>query len=179
MATVDQYRHQLAALLPPGIALTAEPDSELDILLHKLAAQLAPVAGTATQLQQDALPTSTAQLLDAWETAFNLPDELLPLSAGQPERQAWLLSKVTDLGGARIPRYLQLVRQLGFEQVQIKRLKPFTTRSPCGDGVWRPDARFAWVLRVADTSPLMPLSALQALIHREAPGITIPIILET
>lgn len=178
MATVDQYRHQLAALLPPGMALTAEPDSELDILLQKLAALLAPVASTATQLQQDALPATTDQLLDAWETAFALPDELAAAAPTRAERLARLVSRVADMGGARIPRYLQIAQQLGYENPGIERLKPFTANSGCRDRIWGPDARFGWIMRVSGNAPALPIEVLTALIAREAPAISIPMILK-
>jgi len=72
------FLDQLKALLPPGIALSREPDAALMAILGVSAGELAEVDGRASALLEESDPRTTLALFDEWERAFGLPDDCTP-----------------------------------------------------------------------------------------------------
>ncbi len=86
--TAEDYRHQLASLLPRGPAWTRDPASVLQRLLAGLARSLARLDAAASSLPDEARPSTTYHLLPDWERALGLPDVCSALGATITERRA-------------------------------------------------------------------------------------------
>lgn len=176
----------LQALLPQGHAWPTEPEAELTQLINQIAGQFARVEQRALDLLIEADPRRTRELLDEWEISLGLPDHCTVGTQAADDRRAAVVAKLTDLGGARIPRYITMARALGYPNARTKRFAPFTCRSACTDGLWPEDARFMWSLdigenRVARMSVTSRCSEplrrwgdymLECVIHRETPAIS-------
>jgi len=146
--SAEQYAQQLANLLPPGAALSAEPGSELAELLARLGKFLAGAHNRAEQLLDEATPWHTLELLPEWETSLGLPDSC---SVGTPtlaERRASLVAKLTDVGGARIARFVQIAAALGYSGASTRRFAAHTCEFSCETPLYSEDWRFSWQLRV-------------------------------
>lgn len=146
--SAEQYAQQLANLLPPGIALAAEPGSEMAELLARLGKFLAAAHNRGEQLLAEASPWHTLELLPEWETSLALPDSCSVAVPTLAERRASLEAKLTDAGGARIGRFVQIARALGYEGVTTSRFPVHTCESHCELPLYEEAWRFAWGLNI-------------------------------
>ena len=98
--TTADYLKVLQQLLPPGLALTQDPASNLTKLLTAFAEVLVGVDASIAGLYDEADPRTTNQLLPDWERVCALPD---PAVGGAQqslvERRAWLMLRLTSIGG--------------------------------------------------------------------------------
>lgn len=143
--TRDQYRQQLKALLPPGKALPREPGTTLDALLDAMAAELVRIDDRADDLIDEAIPSTTSELLADWERVAGLPD---PCVADQvqnrAQRRAALVSKLASRGGQSAAYFIAVAAALGFE-VTITEFRPFRAgMSYAGDALTNGDWVFTW-----------------------------------
>lgn len=148
--SAEQYAQQLANLLPPGIALAAEPGSEMAELLARLGKYLAAAHNRGEQLLAEGSPWHALELLPEWEASLALPDSCSVAVPTLAERRASLVAKLTDAGGARIARFVQIARALGYEGVTTKRYRSHTCEFTCEEPIGGDDWRFAWRLLVPD-----------------------------
>lgn len=152
MATADQYREQLRALLPPGRAFPREPGMELGRLLDAMAQELARVDARGLDLIQEALPSSTNELLPDWERAAGLPDPCTGQLATRQARRAALVSKLASTGGQSPAYFIEIAAELGFE-VTIDEFRPFRAGwSSAGDELSNGDWRYTWRVNAPDTT---------------------------
>jgi uncharacterized protein YmfQ (DUF2313 family) len=136
------YLAQLQALLPPGIAWPREPGALSDTLAA-LAEEMARVDGRAEDLQDEADPRSTVELLGDWERAFGLPDPCTDLPDAYGERVDALVGKVTRIGGQSPSYFIAVAARLGFT-VTITEFDPFTVDDTVGDVLSGEEWQFAW-----------------------------------
>jgi uncharacterized protein YmfQ (DUF2313 family) len=129
--TTADYLKVLQQLLPPGLALTRDPSSNLTALLSAFAEVLVGVDASVAGLYDEADPRTTSQLLPDWERVCGLPD---PAVAGAAqslvERRAWLLLRLTSIGGQSAAYFIALAAQLG-ATITITKYQPWG----CGYGM--------------------------------------------
>ncbi len=146
--SAEHYARQLAALLPPGIAFESEPGSDMAELLQRVGGYLAAADSRANQLRDEANPYRTLALLPEWEASLGLPDSC---SVGAPtlaERRAAIIARLTDAGGARIPRFVQIAKAMGYPDATTRRFAAHTCELSCEAPIYSEDWRFAWQLAV-------------------------------
>lgn len=128
--TPTDYLRTLQQHLPPG-DLTRDPDAVLTKLLSVIAVILADVDASAERLYDEADPRTTSQLLTDWETMCGLPD---PAVGGAEqslvERRAWLMMRLTSIGGQSRAYFIGLAAQLGVA-ITITEFQPLG----CGFGM--------------------------------------------
>ncbi len=149
--SAEEYAQQLANLLPPGPALAAEPGSEMAELLDRLGKFLTGTHRRAEQLLDEAIPWYALELLPEWEASLGLPDSC---NVGPPtlaERRASLAAKLTDAGGARIARFVQIAATLGYPGASTQRFAAHTCEFSCEAPIYSEDWRFTWQLKVPVT----------------------------
>lgn len=149
--SAEHYARQLAALLPPGIAFESEPGSDMDELLQRAGRYLAAADDRANQLRDEANPYRTLALLPEWEASLGLPDSC---SVGTPTlaaRRAAIVARLTDAGGARSPRFVQLATALGYTGATTQRFRVHTCEHSCEEPILGEDWRFAFRLNVPAT----------------------------
>ncbi|MEN6082815.1 YmfQ family protein [Chromobacterium piscinae] len=185
--TAAHYQQQLAALLPPGLALMAEEGSELATLLAALATKLADTDARAQLLLQESDPRRAAALLPEWEASLGLPDACTVGEQTLLARQQAVVAKLTDTGGARVPRFLQLAARLGYPGATITRFRyhhcEMSCEMPLQDIGWR----HTWALNVTAGTRVMeattesgsdePLrtwgdTMMECVIRRETPAVS-------
>lgn len=132
--TVESYRAQLQALLPPGKAWTRESEATLTRLLDAMAAEFARVDQRGVALIDEADPRTTAELLAEWETLAGLPDSCTgPLPTVRERRDA-LLGKLTGKGGQSRAYFIALAESLGYA-IFIREYFPFVAGRPVGNNL--------------------------------------------
>lgn len=185
--TAAHYQQQLAALLPPGLALIAEDGSELAALLATLAARLADADARAQLLRQESDPRRAVALLPEWEASLGLPDACSVGEQTLLSRQQAVVAKLTDAGGARVPRFLQLAARLGYPGATITRFRyhhcEMSCETPLQDIGWR----HTWALNLpagarvveatTESGAEEPLrtwgdTMIECVIRREAPAVS-------
>lgn len=151
--SIDQYREQLKALLPPGRAFPRERGTTLDALLDAMAQELARLDGRAERLASDAVPSSTAELLTDWERTAGLPDNCSGLlSETLQGRRGDVVSKLTGRGGQSPAYFIALANAIGFD-VKIDEFRPFRAGSSrAGDSLTNGDWRFTWRIRAPEVT---------------------------
>lgn len=111
--TPADYLRTLQKLLPPG-KISRAPDANVTKLLSAAAEIFAEVDAAAEGLYDEADPRTTTQLLSDWEEMCALPD---PAVGGAEqsivERRAWLLMRLTSIGGQSRAYFIDLAAQLG------------------------------------------------------------------
>lgn len=113
--TADQYLAQLQALLPPGRALTREPDATLTQLLAALSEEFTRVDDRAVDLLDEADPQTTTELLADWERVFDLPDVCLyamPQTIAQ--RRLSVVAKMSAVDDLTKQFFVDLAARLGY-----------------------------------------------------------------
>lgn len=128
--TSADYLTVLQQLLPPGSALTRHPEAVLTQVLLAIADVLAPVDAAIARLYDEADPRTTNQLLPDWERVAALPDPAVG-NAQQSlvERRAWLMMRLTSIGGQSIAYFVGLAASLGVA-ITISEFQPWG----CGYG---------------------------------------------
>ncbi|WP_114152985.1 YmfQ family protein [Chromobacterium haemolyticum] len=183
--SAGRYAQHLAALLPPGLALQAEGDSELAQLLGTQAEVLAAIDSRAQLLLQESDPRRSVLLLTEWETSLGLPDACTLGEQTLLARQQAVLAKLTDIGGARVPRYLRMAESLGYPGATITRHRyhhcEMSCEAPLNDSGWR----HSWTLNLPSGAKITEAttesgveeslrtwgdSMIECVIHREAPA---------
>ncbi|OWY40078.1 hypothetical protein CEK28_04905 [Xenophilus sp. AP218F] len=186
MAVTDRYQRQLAALLPPGLAMQTG-EGELADLTQRYAAVFAAIDARAQQLLQESDPRRAVALLPEWEASLGLPDACTVGEQTLLARQQAVVAKLTDAGGARVPRFLGLAAALGYPGATITRHRYHTCEMSCEEPLNDIGWRHTWTLnlpsgaRVIDATtestvdePLRTWgdTMIDCVMHREAPAVS-------
>lgn len=136
-ATSDDYRVQLAQLLPPGRAWTRRTESALQTLLGALGDTFYRAEQRAYQLFAEAIPSTTDEMIDEWEAFAGLPgacDTNPPTLLA--DRQAVLVARLTSQQPPRAVYILALAAAMGYPDAELTRYHdPFLCTSPCNHAV--------------------------------------------
>ena len=128
--TPADYLLKLQQLLPPG-DLTRDPEAVLTALLSAIGTILSGVDASVEGLYDEADPRTTNQLLADWEAMCGLPD---PAVGGAQqslvERRAWLMMRLTSIGGQSRAYFIGLAARLGVA-ITITEYQPWG----CGYGM--------------------------------------------
>ena len=109
----DAYREQIHALLPAGRAWPEEADTTLDALVRAMAAQVAEVDRSASNLLTEILPNTTFNLLPEWERVAGLPDICSVLGSTITIRRASLLEKLVTKPTLNVTEFERIGRTFG------------------------------------------------------------------
>ncbi len=146
----ENYRAQLAALLPTGLAWPRDPDSTLQRLLAAWSESFARLGARAQELVAETDPRAALALLPDWERVAGLPDSCSAgIATTLSERRAALVDRLTAGSGASKAYFQDIAERLGY-QVEIEEFRPFICgMSRCGDPLnGAPSVRYYWRVRV-------------------------------
>lgn len=118
--TAEAYGLQLSQLLPPGVAWSQDPESNLQRLLLALGDSLARAHRRNDDLFRETDPRQTYELLDRWEAALGLPDACsLKGSQTVAERAQAVVAKLISAGGQSRAYFIALAAALGYSDVTV------------------------------------------------------------
>lgn len=146
-----EYTKMLQNLLPRGAAWTRERTARLTQLLQAMADELSRIDARGDDLVNEALPDTTLELLDGWETVAGLPGECTgPLETVSLRRNA-LVMRLTTVGGQSRQYFIDLAETLGFETT-IDEFRPFKVGSVAGDLLTNGDWIYTWRVNAPETT---------------------------
>ena len=159
MATADEYREQLKALLPPGQAFPRDTGTTLDDLLGGMAEEFARLDERAMRLVVEANPAFSNELLTDWERVAGLPDKCSgSLETTIQGRRRVLTAKLSSTGGQSPAYFISVAAALGYT-VTIEEFRPFRAGlSRAGDALTNGDWVYAWRVR-APAQTVIPFRA--------------------
>lgn len=147
--TDEDYKQQLAALLPPGTAWNIDDQPDLHNLLGAIAKEFARLDGRAVIFYDENFLDTFHESLPDWERELGLPDECLGTGGTISERKDMVRLKTLELGGQTPAYYEQLAARFGYPNAKVKEFRASRFgRSRFGlsnFGSW--SAQFMWVLK--------------------------------
>lgn len=150
--SVADFLGALQNLLPRGRAWSTEPDSVQAKLEAGLVSTTRQVNLVDAQLLEDAFPSTANFLLPEWEAALGLPDPCAGPATTISERQAQVVTRLTDSGGQSSARFIALAEQLGYT-VTTTMFAPFRAgHSHAGDELGGPYSFFTWQVNAPFTT---------------------------
>lgn len=112
----DDYRNQMIALQPRGMALPTHEESDWVKLLAALAEEKARADGRVEQLLKEMDPRTTFEMLEDWERVLDLPD---PCRIGDPgglgERRDAAAAKMIQTGSQTPAYFVAIANRLGYD----------------------------------------------------------------
>ena len=139
MFTAEDYRRQLAALLPKGIIWPRDGESDLGRFLAALAEELARLDARAEDLVLETDPRQTFELLADWERVCGLPGVCEEVGEAVAQRRASVLARLTSIGGQTPAFFKALAATPGYD-IEIVEYAAFTTETgvdrPLNDDAW-------------------------------------------
>lgn len=123
--TADDYRNQLAALLPPGPAWDVESSADLYDLIDGLAQEFGRLHGRILTLIEEADPHTTLELLADYERVFGLPAECMAdVDRTIDQRRAQLAAQMTASNAPTKAYFIALAASAGYAITITEFLSP-------------------------------------------------------
>ncbi|GCE83075.1 YmfQ family protein [Komagataeibacter diospyri] len=141
------FRAALLRLLPTGRIWSREPGS----MPYQLATVWAPTfqrsSARGANLITDGFPSTTVELLTEWEATLGLPDPCAGTSPTLEQRQAQVVARLTDSGGASKSYFIAFAKALGFD-ITITEFVPSRYGKTYGGTYGGDDWAFAWQVSI-------------------------------
>ncbi|NWB94633.1 DUF2313 domain-containing protein [Pseudomonas gingeri] len=188
--TAEQYQEQLRSLMPAGPAWDPEQVPEIQQVLLGIAQELARVDARAVDLINEVDPVTVSELVPDWERVMNLPDPCLGPTPLFDDRRVAVRRRLLAVGDQSIGYFIDIARSQGYPNATVTEFQaPRMGRARFGKarfGTWQ--AQFMWTLNTGGRLLLgrrfgasywgerfgaNPGSALECLIHRNAPAHTL------
>jgi uncharacterized protein YmfQ (DUF2313 family) len=114
---VSKYDDMQKNLLPSGFAWIRDKITNIVKLIQARSAGYDAVDNRTHELVDEAIPSTTFELLPEWESVTGLPDPLIKLEEEQTEaqRRNAVLSKLVAQGSLSIPFLKQVALNYGYE----------------------------------------------------------------
>jgi uncharacterized protein YmfQ (DUF2313 family) len=157
--TADDYLQQEQALLPPGAVWPKNTDAGLTKLLLADADELVRIHNRVDQLQDEADPRTTVDLLADWEKDYGLPDQCMSLAATPEERRQRVFQKENWTGGISVPYFQDLLAALGYPGCTVTEFRPMRANSKCNAALNQGGWRFAWRVNVPGSVAIKTMTA--------------------
>lgn len=128
----SDYLEVLQGLLPYGAAWSKDPASVFVAFLTAFATAQSTNQATQANLLVDAFPSTSVQLLSAWEASTGLPDACLGPNPTLQERQNSLVARLYGVGGQSLPYFEAVAVLLGYENITFSEYTQYTFGMPFG-----------------------------------------------
>lgn len=140
--TAEQYRDQMIAAQPPGIALPTDPSSDWALLLLALGDEFARVESRAISLLEESDPRATYELLADWERLVGLPDTCVTGELSTEQRVNSVVARLARGQGISLPRLLTAAELLGYT-ITITEFLPHSVDADVDEAIFGQDWVFA------------------------------------
>ncbi len=148
--TAADYLQQIRALTRRGRLWLMPPGSVMEQFHTAFAQEIVRVDQRVLDLEDEADPRTTVELLPDYERVFGLPDPDAPAPVGLEARQQALTAKWASKGGQSRQFFIDLAARLGYA-ITIMEYRPFTCESTCITPVYEDDARYLWQINAPAT----------------------------
>lgn len=142
--TAADYRDQIKALLPPGLAYQFEQDGAMAGLIAAMADEMARVDAAGLLLVEESDPRTTSAMFQDWEYDYGLPDLCDNSVPSMVERRQLLLAKIMGIGGQSPSYFIELAAIFGYT-ITITEFHPFRVdESDVDDALYGDEWAYAW-----------------------------------
>ncbi|VWB75918.1 tail protein [Burkholderia lata] len=146
------FASALSALMPRGLAWPRDPSSVMGQSIAALAPVWARHVAANNYLLVDAFPSTAVELLPEWESTLGLPDPCAGESPSLAQRQAQVVARFTNGGGASVSYFVGYAKNLGFD-VTISEFTPFRVgQHAAGDSVGVEGWAHTWRINAPSTT---------------------------
>lgn len=145
------YKEQLLQLLPPGLALSRDPDSKLVLLLAGMAEELSRIDARGDAILEEADPTTATELFAEWLTMAGIPDACTALADDPGDERLQLLQKLSAQAGQTPEFYIDLAHSLGYVS-SVKEFAAFVAGSSAGEPLYNEEWVYSFALILADVA---------------------------
>lgn len=156
-ANIDRFRDGLLQLLPPGIALTRDPESDLGKLCEALSVEPARVYERQVTIRRESVPSDATEdgLLALWEAVFGIEAD-----GTEADRQAALRAKLRGRLGHSIEAYTSVAQAYGYARISEVERYPRAAcgQSACGDSMYADEWAHVIIVHVEAVSSSEPPS---------------------
>lgn len=162
---VLEYARAGRALFPRGLAWSDAIGSNLRNLLDGEGRAWARIDGRIADLQAEADPATTTELVEDWERLLGLPDPCPIISTTLQLRRAAILAKLTSDRGLSVGAFIDLAESLGWLAVDITIIeeKAFRTGvSTTGEVLQGEDWAHVWRVVAPVVNPIFAAAGLSA-----------------
>jgi uncharacterized protein YmfQ (DUF2313 family) len=186
--SVDDYTSALQALLPRGRAWPRDTDAVQTQAIRGMAEAFERSGARGSQLLVESFPSTAYELLGEWESTLGLPGIYGTSPTETGDRQAQVVSALTDTGGQSVAYFVQLAARLGYT-ITITQFRPYRVGDPVGGPIYGVAWAFAWQVNAAsntvddssvessveDVLATWSNVALQSIFEKFKPAHTVPI----
>lgn len=144
----ERFRDAAIALLPPGAALSKEPDSNIGMVLWALMMEFARIQLTADALRASSPPSAASDFLDEWEDALGLPGECIDVAPTlASDRAGAVIAKLRGRRTRNQSAYEAAAAALGYPELEFERHAPLDAANfDAGDAAYSDE--WAYVVRI-------------------------------
>lgn len=153
----ENYRGQLAALLPTGLAWPAAPDSTLQRLLAGWAESFARIDARAQELVAESDPRAALALLPDWARVAGVPDACVDDAPTNDALRAQLLRRLTQINSATPAYFIELAAAFGFV-ITITEYTPTTVEDDVDADILEDPWAHAWQVNAALNGDVVPIN---------------------
>lgn len=149
--TIANWLASLQSLLPPGRALTRQPEAKLTSLLEAIAAMFVSAQERLESLQRESAdPRLAISMLPDWERLLGLPDDCMAgLDLSVPERQRLAFARLTEQGGQSKAYFIALADAYGEPGCTIDDgFSQMTCNDDCNDALYSLADVFTWRVNI-------------------------------
>ncbi|RQS85183.1 YmfQ family protein [Burkholderia seminalis] len=146
------FESALHALMPRGLAWPRDPSSVMGLSIAALAPIWARHVAANNFLLIDAFPSTAVELLPEWESTLGLPDPCAGEAPTIAQRQAQVVARFANSGGASISYFVNYAKNLGFD-VTVSEFTPFRVGvQAAGDSVGAEGWAHTWRINAPSTT---------------------------
>jgi uncharacterized protein YmfQ (DUF2313 family) len=141
LALIDKYQNSLLQLLPPGRAISKEPDSNVGKLMRAIAIEFARAHEYLDTVLKSANPADPGvDFITDWEEALALPDPSVALpSTAYDARRAAVAAKLIGQKDHSGPTAIAVAARFGASGLTFVRYPAMTCLGSCVDAIYADD----------------------------------------
>lgn len=155
----ENYRAQLAALLPTGLAWPHAPDSTLQRLLAGWAESFARLDARAQELVAESDPRAAVALLPDWARVAGVPDSCVDDAPTADALRAQLLRRLTGINSPTPAYFVDLAAAFGFA-ITLTEFTPTTVEDDVDAAILDLPWAYTWQVNTALNGDVVPISVV-------------------
>lgn len=139
----SDYAAAFQNLLPRGRAWPRDTDTVMSSVSKALALTYERSNASANQLLVETFPSTTFELLGEWESTLGLPSKYAYSAGTDEDRQAQVVSALTDVGGQSAAYFIGLAGKLGLA-ITITQFRPYRVSDPVNSPIYGLSYAHSW-----------------------------------
>lgn len=146
---INEYLSLFQNVIPQGLAWPRWEGSFVTKLLKALSPEFARIDARLVDLQNEADPRTTVELIDEWEKFAGLPDICVTEEQTLEQRRVALCAKLLMEGGQSVDYFIGMAEALGYANTTIDhQFFEMDCESDCDAELHGPGDKYVWVINL-------------------------------